>query len=337
MIFNIGVGMKNVIATLDSNLPADVTVTSGDEAAFSVVITDAGVPKEHTFQWYVNDVAVEGATEETYVRDTSKDKGVISVWCGVTNKAGTAVSRKANLTVKKLPILDEKFPADASAIITKTAEFKVTVSEEGYPANYTYQWYVNKKAVDGATKASYTRTAPAVGTESVYCIVTNEAGSVQSRTATFTVSAKNVFDKGAFSSGSFDWYSDSSTSKECQITDGGIWRLKVDGAGRFGSAWGIDAVDLTGINKIIFKLYTYSSTTVAESIGTGRVGVTNASNFKNVTMVAETNFSMATKDTAEYSVDVSKLTGNHYVKIVIDRTKANGHQDIMYVSAIRLE
>ena len=196
MIFNVVLGSKDVTATLDPGYPVDLTVTSGDEASFKVVVTDTGFPKEHTFQWFVNEKAVEGATGDNYTRDTSEDKGVYSVRCEVKNKAGTVVSRTAMLTVDKLPVLDESYPQDASVTVVQDGTFEVKIAEPGYPDSYTYQWYKNGEKVDGATEASYSFYRSLEGTDTVYCEVTNKVGTVTSRTATFTANRLYLYHSG---------------------------------------------------------------------------------------------------------------------------------------------
>jgi hypothetical protein len=196
MIFNVVLGSKDVTATLDPGYPVDITVTAGDEASFKVVVTDTGFPNEHTFQWYVNEKKIEGATEDNYTRDTSDDKGLCSVRCEVKNKAGTVVSRTAMLTVNKLPVLDESYPQNASVTVTDNATFIATVSEAGYPDSYTYQWYVNDVKVDGATEPSFTHTRTTEGNSTIYCEVTNSVGTVKTRTATLTVDRLYLYNAG---------------------------------------------------------------------------------------------------------------------------------------------
>ena len=90
----------------------------------------------------------------------------------------------------ELPVLDASYPKDAAVTASPggSASFSVNITTPGRPAEYTYQWYKNGAAVSGANAATLTLTAlTAVATYSVYCKVTNKAGSVSSRTATLTV------------------------------------------------------------------------------------------------------------------------------------------------------
>lgn len=93
--------------------------------------------------------------------------------------------------VATLPVLDEGFPADVevAAGASATATFQCKIAEDGVPANYTYQWYKEGVAVDGANTAVYTLPAGSLsnaGSYSIYCTVTNDAGTVTSRIATLT-------------------------------------------------------------------------------------------------------------------------------------------------------
>lgn len=180
------------LPALNENYPADAAVTAGTDvtAGFFVQIETPGRPAEYTYQWYKNGAAVSGANGSNYTATGLTAAGTYSVYCEVTNKAGTVQSRAATLTVRSLPVLNASYPANVSVIesASASATFVVNIATAGSPASYTYQWYKNGAAVSGATGTSYTVTGlTAAGTHTVYCKVTSAAGSVQSRTATLTV------------------------------------------------------------------------------------------------------------------------------------------------------
>lgn len=189
-------GKKYELPVLDSAYPKDASLTviegNSTSATFSVVITTPGNPATYTYQWYVNGSAVSGATSSSYTKTGLTSTATYSIYCEVTNKAGTVTSRTATLSVVKYtkPVLSSSYPANVTQLEKSggSATFKVSISTAGVPASYTYQWYVNGTAVSGATSSSYTKTGlTSTGSYTIYCKVTNAAGTVQSRTATLTV------------------------------------------------------------------------------------------------------------------------------------------------------
>lgn len=327
------------IMQLNPEYPKDVTMKSTDGAAvFKTEIAKHGRPDEYTYQWYVNGSAVAGATGATYVRNVSGDKGVHTVWCEVSNKAGTVRTRNATLTVERLPVLDSAYPADVSVTIGRSATFSVTITDDGYPDNYTYQWYVNNNAVSGATGSSYThrRTIESVGTDLIYCAVSNAVGTVHSRTAYYTATAEYVFSDGIFHNGvTYGWQSNSDIAG-CEVTN--QLHLYVDGSKKYGAFW-TSAIDIRGKNKLIFTVTATDTTGYGDhGTGTARLGITNSANLGGTNMLAEVSFRMDDNfNTREYCVDLTHFTGDVYVKILIDRTNIQYDQDHIYVSAIRLE
>lgn len=98
----------------------------------------------------------------------------------------------ASTNSRKLMLLNPEFPKDINTTVirgqTVSATFEAKILEHGRPADYTYQWYVNGTAVDGATGESYTKDdLTDTATYSVYCEVTNKKGTAQTRTATLNV------------------------------------------------------------------------------------------------------------------------------------------------------
>lgn len=90
----------------------------------------------------------------------------------------------------ELPVLDASYPKDAAVTASPggSVSFSVRITTPGRPAEYTYQWYRNGAAISGANGAALTLTGlTTAATYSVYCKVTNKAGSVNSRAATLTV------------------------------------------------------------------------------------------------------------------------------------------------------
>jgi hypothetical protein len=135
---------------------------------------------------------------------------------------------------KTLPILNANFPADVSVEYGGSASFKVEIATDGYPAEYTYRWYVDDVAVVDATNTEFEANGLSEGSHSIRCDVTNKAGTVQSRTATLTAGGK--LPNYTFSGG------------HQLIDDGnGNWRLKLTSSGDLkftNRGTGINGVDI---------------------------------------------------------------------------------------------
>ena len=132
---------------------------------------------------------------------------------------------------KRLPVLSAAYPADVTMWGEGgNAVFKVEIEKEGRPSVYTYQWFRNGTPVSGAAGAVCTFTnLTKAGTDSVYCVVTNGAGSVVSRIAALTVKSPVM---------TYTY-----TGEHEEIDDGnGNWRLKLKSSGlltitEFGKNW----------------------------------------------------------------------------------------------------
>lgn len=93
-------------------------------------------------------------------------------------------------SVYKLPVLNASYPQDVTVVASAngSAVFSVQITEPGNPAEYTYKWYKGGNLVSGTTGATLNLTGlTAATTTTVYCEVTNKAGTVTSRVATLTV------------------------------------------------------------------------------------------------------------------------------------------------------
>lgn len=183
------------LPVLDSEYPKDVNLTTirgqASNAIFNIVISIPGTPAEYTYQWYYDGNALSGENSSS-CSIANPTAGQHTIYCEITNEAGTTQSRIATLNVNELytPVLNASNPANVSVVQSSSASatFKVIIETAGNPASYTYQWYVNGSPVSGATGSSYTKTGlSSAATYNVYCVITNEAGSVNSRTATLQV------------------------------------------------------------------------------------------------------------------------------------------------------
>lgn len=94
---------RNDCPVLDGAYPADVTCDVGGSASFEAKIIKHGTSTEYTYQWYLDDVAVESATKATF-KMTNVSLGKHRVYCKVTCSAGTVTSRVAMMNVDTLTL-----------------------------------------------------------------------------------------------------------------------------------------------------------------------------------------------------------------------------------------
>ncbi len=172
----------HVMPTL-TTAPVSQTVIAPGAATFSVA---AAGTAPFTYQWFLNGVAITGATGATYTTGAtsgSNSGGVYTV--AVTNVAGTVTSPGATLTVNVMPSITTQ---PASVTVTAPAPATFSVAAAG-TTPFSYQWSLNGVPITGATGATYTTPATTAGLNGgVYTVaVTNAAGTVVSSGATLTV------------------------------------------------------------------------------------------------------------------------------------------------------
>jgi hypothetical protein len=299
------------LMVLNSEFPKDLEVINSDTATFVADISEHGRPAEYTYQWYVNEEMVNDATTAVYSRDTTADKGVYSVHCVITNKAGSVKTRTATLTVNALPKLDSSKIVNATIAIGEPKTYAVSISEHGYPETYSYQWYEDGVKISGATSSSYSYAPTSLGKHDLYCEVTNSAGTVKSSTATITTRQYIYKPGNQYTSLTGGWtasgyqYDDNSPAGGNTVTTG---YLQAEGgyAGGGHEGWigTNNAINLTGKSK----LYIDGITTAAET--TSRVYISTKKKYL-LDGVAANKYLPTTRSTI--SIDISKITGKHYI------------------------
>lgn len=167
--------------------PANLTVTAGQPATFTVVATGAA---PLNYQWQQGTTNIAGATSASYtiVTTSASDNG-LTFRVIVTNAVGNATSNSAALTVNSAPAITVQ-PSNQTVIAGQTATFTVTAT--GNPAP-TYQWQnaATSANIPGATSASCTTPATTLADNgsTFQVVVTNAVGSQTSSVATLTVNS----------------------------------------------------------------------------------------------------------------------------------------------------
>ncbi|MFI5337026.1 MAG: immunoglobulin domain-containing protein, partial [Opitutales bacterium] len=179
------VGSLTVIAVglpVITTAPGGQTVNAGSSASFTVAATSGTTL---TYQWYLNSVAISGATAATYSISSVQTSDAGSYTVAVTNSVGTTTSTAVILTVNVLPIITTPPVASQTVDAGNAVSFTVAASGVG---SLTYQWYKGGVAISGATGSTYTIYSPQAGDAGIYTVaVTDSTGTALSSAATLTV------------------------------------------------------------------------------------------------------------------------------------------------------
>jgi immunoglobulin I-set domain protein len=178
--------LSKMAAPAFTSQPASQTVTVGQSAVFSVMVTGTA---PLTYQWQKNNANISGATATSYTTPAtiSGDNGA-TFRVVVTNSAGSATSNSAMLTVTASsvgPSITTQ-PANETVTVGQTATFSVLAAGT---APLTFQWQKNNANISGAISASYTTPATVSGDNGATfrVIVTNPVTNITSNSATLIV------------------------------------------------------------------------------------------------------------------------------------------------------
>jgi PQQ-like domain len=168
--------------------PSNQSVTVGQTATFSVVAT--GMAPLH-YQWKKGGVAIAGANASQYATPaTAIGDNASSFLVVVSNAAGSQTSTSATLTVTAAAITPTitKQPSNQTVNVGQTATFWVTATGS---APLSYQWKKDGTAILGATAATYTTPATAIGdsASTFFVVVSNRVGAQTSNSVQLTVNA----------------------------------------------------------------------------------------------------------------------------------------------------
>jgi len=165
--------------------PQNETVNAGNSASFSVQI--GGTQNITSFQWYLNGVAIPGATQEDYQISsvTASDSGVYTLT--ITDAGGAVTSNGATLTIVSPATGPTITGQPQSKTVNTGSSVALSITAGGTPAP-NYQWYKNGAAISGATRATLLLSgATSADTGTYTCVASNSAGSVTSQAAILSV------------------------------------------------------------------------------------------------------------------------------------------------------
>ena len=163
--------------------PSSVVMDVGQSQLFASAVSGGTSP--FGYQWYLNGVAVSGATSATW-SFTPSFTGFYDVYVNVTD--GVSFSAKSNnaIAIVNPPISVTISPTSVVMTVSQFQLFTSSVANGTPP--YTYQWYLDDTPVSGATSPTWTFTPTTNGTYHVFLSVTDSvSGTAQSNAALVTV------------------------------------------------------------------------------------------------------------------------------------------------------
>ena len=166
--------------------PQDQTIASGQTATLTVVASGSSL----SYQWYQG-ISGDTSTPVGTNSDSFTTPALTtdtSYWVRVSNLGGNADSNTATVTVQGAPTITTQ-PQDTTIFSGQTADLSVVASG----SSLSYQWYQGNtgdiSVPAGTDSASF--TTPALTADTSYWVrVSNLAGSIDSDTATVTVTSQ---------------------------------------------------------------------------------------------------------------------------------------------------
>ena len=177
-----------------SKQPANVTVKEGETAIFKVTSSNA-----ESYRWYYRTsstgawtAVLKNGASNTLKIETQPRHNHYQYRCLLKNSAGSVYSKVATLTVLCKPIITAQ-PTDVTVNEGEKATFKVTASEA-----VNYQWYYRVSPTASWTAVRNLGTSPSYSLTTEFrhngyqyrCKLTNNIGSVFTKTVTLTVTQK---------------------------------------------------------------------------------------------------------------------------------------------------
>lgn len=181
--------MPNIVGNPESG-----TYCSGVQVSLSADATTSYPTDTMTYQWYLDDVAIEGAT--TNIISFAMDSAHMGNFhCEFTNGCGTVSSTTASLVVKMVPTVETQplnksvCEGDATQLFAKITGFDpiqyTWLKDNGSDPTYTDVTMQNVSGVHTSTLVI--NPASEAHEHFYYCYATNECGSVRTDTVYVTV------------------------------------------------------------------------------------------------------------------------------------------------------
>ncbi|RXZ32784.1 hypothetical protein D9O50_15410 [Oxalobacteraceae bacterium CAVE-383] len=228
------------------------TAEQGQTLTASNTLSDADGLGTIAYQWYADDVAINGATTSTLTLAQDQVGKAIIVKAGYTDNLGTIESVSSTATDVVDNINDD--PAGAVTIFGMAAQGQTlmagnTLADADGLGAISYQWYADDVAIDGATSNSFTLAQDQVGKAiTVSAGYTDAFGTVESVNSIATAAVENVNDAPT---GSVTIAGTAAQGETLTVSD---TLDDVDGLGAVSYQWYADGVAISGATDDNFTL-----------------------------------------------------------------------------------
>jgi hypothetical protein len=166
--------------------PIGQSVTLGESFTLDAGATSTPAP---TYQWYLNGVAIPGATGASYAVGSAQASDGGTYTLVASNTYGNTTSQPAVITVSSSPQAPAITVQPASQSVDSGVNVTLSVTATGSPAP-SYQWYFNGSPISGQTSSSISLGSVVPSSSGTYTVsATNSSGSVTSSGATLAVSS----------------------------------------------------------------------------------------------------------------------------------------------------
>ncbi len=163
--------LNPVLAT--SVTPVSWTMDEGQSKTFTA--NPAGGSGTYTgYQWYVDGSAQSGKTASTFTY-TATSMGSHLITATVTDNLGFTSNQSSASSVTVNSYLSVLIGSGQTLDVGQSKMF--TASVIGGTSGFSYQWYLNNVAVGGQTSSTYTFIPSTVGSNTVFCNVTDSAST----------------------------------------------------------------------------------------------------------------------------------------------------------------
>lgn len=185
------------------------TITEGNSISMNCSAS-GGYPSTYTYTWQqmnTGGISTTVGSSQTYsISSVNRSLNGYQYRCRATNSGGNKWSSYSTLTIYWLPTVNSSTPADASYSTDTSFILSFSISTDGNPNTYSYQWHKDSSSLSGETSNTLSIAANTLspGEYTYYCSITNSAGTTNTRTATIIITSSGsiwVFTDGIWELG----------------------------------------------------------------------------------------------------------------------------------------